>query len=79
MSEIERLRIEIGFDGGQIMSALVAPDAAEALERKLAAGGDGIVELEADDGRYTVVARRIVYLKRFAREGRVGFGAAGPR
>ena len=69
----ERIRIEIGFDGGQIMSALVALDAAEQLERKLAAGGEGIVELEAEDGRYTVVAQRIVYLKRFARESRVGF------
>ena len=71
----ERVRIEIGFDGGQIMSALVAPDTAEALERKLGAGGEGVIELESDDGRYTVVAQRIVYLKRFAREGRVGFGA----
>ena len=76
MAANDRVRIEVGFDGGQIMSALVAPDQAEALERKLAAGGDGVVELEAEDGRYTVVAQRIVYLKRFAREGRVGFGTA---
>jgi hypothetical protein len=78
VAETERIRIEIGFDGGQIMSALVAPDQAEALERKLASGGEGVIDLEADDGRYTVVARRIVYFKRFAREGRVGFGTQAP-
>ncbi len=75
MASGERVRIEVGFDGGQIMGALVSPEHAEALERKLAAGGDGVVELEAEDGRYTLVAHRIVYLKRFAREARVGFGA----
>ncbi len=75
MASGERVRIEVGFDGGQIMSALVSPEHADTLERKLAAGGDGVVELEAEDGRYTVVTRRIVYVKRFAREARVGFGA----
>jgi len=29
---------------------------------------------EAEDGRYTIALRRVVYVKRFAREGRVGFG-----
>ena len=28
------------------------------------------------DGRYTILLRRVVYVKRFARESRVGFGAA---
>ena len=74
----EAIRIEVGFEGGQIMSALVAPDTADTLERKLAADGEGVVELEAEDGRYFVVAQRIVYLKRFVRESRVGFGAAPP-
>ena len=31
---------------------------------------------DAEDGRYTVSLARIVYVKRFARESRVGFGAA---
>jgi hypothetical protein len=30
--------------------------------------------LDAEDGRYTVPLARVVYLKRFAREGRLGFG-----
>ena len=74
MSSNEQIRIEVGFDGGQIMSALVTPSAADELERALNAGTDGAVALDAEDGRYTVPLRRVVYLKRFAREGRVGFG-----
>jgi hypothetical protein len=69
----ERVRIEVAFDGGQIMGAYVELSAADALERALDEGRDGSVALEADDGRYTVALRRVVYLKRFSREGRVGF------
>jgi hypothetical protein len=71
-----RVRVEIGFEGGQIMSALVSAAAAQELEQALGRGEEGAFGLEAEDGRYTVVLRRIDYLKRFAREARVGFGAA---
>jgi hypothetical protein len=70
----ERVQIEVGFDGGQIMIARVSPQSADELDRAVAAG-DGVVALDAEDGRYTVPVRRIVYVKRFARESRVGFGA----
>ena len=69
----ERVRIEIAFDGGQIMGANVELSAADALERALDKSRDGALALEAEDGRYTVALRRVVYLKRFSREGRVGF------
>ena len=69
----ERVRIEVAFDGGQIMGAYVELSAADALERALDEGRDGSVALEAEDGRYTVALRRVVYLKRYSREGRVGF------
>ena len=69
----ERVRVEIAFDGGQIMAANVELSAADALERALGEGRDGALPLEAEDGRYTVALRRVVYLKRFSREGRVGF------
>lgn len=72
----EQVRLEIAFDGGQIMGALVSPDDADALERALATGEDGSIALEASDGRYVVHVRRVVYVKRFARESRVGFGAS---
>jgi hypothetical protein len=75
VSTNDHVRIEIGFDGGQIMSALVTPGTADDLERALSAGANGAVALDAEDGRYTVPLARVVYLKRFAREGRLGFGA----
>ena len=73
----DRVRIEIGFDGGQIMSALVDASTVDRLEQALGSGQDGSLALDVEDGRYTVALRRIVYVKRFAREGRVGFGAQG--
>lgn len=66
-------RIEVGFEGSQIMSALVTAKAADELESSLEGGKGGTLALDAEDGRYTVALGRIVYLKRFAREGRVGF------
>ena len=71
----ERIRIEIGFDGGQIMGALVDAETIDRLELALAEGEEGALALDVEDGRYTVALRRIVYVKRFVREGRVGFGA----
>ena len=69
------MRIEIAFDGGQVVSTNVPAEAAEGLERALASGSEASFPLEADDGRYTVALRRVVWIKRFARESRVGFGA----
>jgi hypothetical protein len=66
-------RIELGFEGSQIMSALVTAAAADELEAALDAGKGGPLVLDAEDGRYTVALGRVVYLKRFAREGRLGF------
>jgi hypothetical protein len=74
MSIEDHIRIEIGFDGTQIMSALVTPETADELEAALKNGNDGSVVLDAQDGRYTIPLGRVVYLKRFAREGRLGFG-----
>jgi hypothetical protein len=78
-----RVRIEIGFDGGQVMSAIVEQDGADALESALSAAdvradaGEAAFSLDAEDGRYTIALRRVVYVKRFARDTRVGFGAQG--
>jgi hypothetical protein len=74
MSSEAHIRIEIGFDGSQIMSALVTPETADELESALNTRTDGSVVLDAEDGRYTIPLARVVYLKRFARLGRPGFG-----
>ena len=70
----EQVRIEIGFDGGQSLSMLVSPESANDLERGI--GGAGSVTLDAEDAQYVVNLRRVVYLRRFRREARVGFGVA---
>lgn len=70
----DRVRIEIGFEGGQIMGLQTPQEDAERLERHLASGGDGTVELAMEDGRCIVVLSRVLYVKRYARESRVGFG-----
>lgn len=74
MADVESVRVEIGFDGGQNMSAMVTVEAAEALERALNASATGTLALDAEDGRYTVALQRVVYVKRFQRESKVGFG-----
>ncbi len=70
----DRVRIEIGFDGGQSLSMLVDTESADELANGI--GQDGSVTLEAEDARYIVALRRVVYLRRFRREAKVGFGAA---
>jgi hypothetical protein len=67
------VRVEIGFAGGQILSWLVQAESADALDRKLKAGGSGTVELEVQEGTVTIVLDRVQYVKRYARESRVGF------
>ena len=70
----ERVKIEIGFDGGQALNALIEVASADKLEKALADGIDGALSLDSDDGRTIVVTRKIVYVKRLARESRLGFG-----
>jgi hypothetical protein len=77
LAEQDRIRVEIGFDGGQVMSAHVQTSVADELEQSLDSGGSsGTVQIEAEDGRYTIPLTRIVYVKRYSREGRVGFSGS---
>jgi hypothetical protein len=75
MADNERIRIEIAFDGNQVLSVLVPPQTADDLDRGLGGDRDSSFSFETEDGRYTIVLKRVVYVKRFARESRVGFGA----
>jgi hypothetical protein len=69
----EFVRVEIGFEGGQILSWLVTVDSADALDRQLGGGGSGTLTLDSQEGSITLVLQRVLYVKRYAREGRVGF------
>ncbi len=75
MTDNERIRIEIAFDGQQVLSVLVPVSTAEDLDRALAGDHDSAYSFEADDGRYTISLQRVVFVKRWARESRVGFGS----
>ncbi len=76
MSSPDRLRIEIAFEGTQVLNVHVPSSTADDLDRALA-GAHESLSFEAEDGRYTIAVGKVVYVKRFARESRVGFGAAG--
>jgi hypothetical protein len=52
---------------------MVSSTAADAVERAVAAGAGGTVELETEDGRITVAVPRVVYLKRYTRGAQPGF------
>ena len=67
------VRIEVGLDGGQILSALVSSASADSLDAALRAGAVSTVELQAEDGVVLLVLPRVLYAKRYARETRVGF------
>jgi len=71
---MEHVRIEIGFDGGQVMGAVVGEATANELEQAIEAGRDDGFALAAEDGRYTIRLSKLVYVKRLSRESRLGFG-----
>jgi hypothetical protein len=76
VASVERTRLEIAFEGGQIVGALVTAEAAAALGKALNDGQDGAHELQAEDGTYVLPLARIVYVKRFSRETTIGFGGS---
>jgi hypothetical protein len=71
----DRIRIEIAFEGTQVLTVYVPAETVDELDRALAGAQDSL-SFEAEDGRYTVAITKIVSVKRFSRESRVGFGAA---
>ena len=75
MATVDRIRIEIAFEGNQVLSVYVPTATADDLDRALAGGEASSIAFEAEDGRYTIAIAKVVYVKRFARESRVGFGA----
>jgi hypothetical protein len=75
VADRERVWLEIAFEGGQALRVTVPLEIAEELDRGLADRGDSL-SFEAEDGRYTLALKKIVFVKRYARAETVGFGAA---
>ncbi len=76
MPETVAVRIEIGFQGGDVLSMRVPAEDADALDQALRARDDTVCELRGEDGVFLVVLGRVLYVKRYAREARVGFGSS---
>ena len=73
----ERVHLEIAFEGGQTIGISVTAKAADELAAALAAE-QAVYELDAEEStKYVLPLRAIVYVKRSARETRIGFGGAG--
>ena len=75
MADGDRVRVEIGFEGGQVIGGFV--DAA-AVERARAGAARGRPARRScsttEDGPYHVVVPEVAYFRRFNRASRVGFG-----
>jgi hypothetical protein len=73
MPESERIRIEIGFVGGQMMSSMVSSKSATELEAALGAPAKPTLTLDSSEGPFTVALAHVDYVKRFPPEGQIGF------
>ena len=76
MAANEKVRIDIGLEGGSTLSVSVTVLEADSLEQRLRSGDGGVAELESEDGRLIVVLAHVLYVRRHSRGGRVGFSAA---
>ena len=76
MAETAVVRIEIGFQGGDVVSMRVPMTDADGLDQALRARDDTVCELRGEDGVFLVVLGRVLYVKRYAREAHVGFGSS---
>jgi hypothetical protein len=76
VAEGDRVRVEIGFEGGQVIGGFVAIANADELERALHEDGPRVIVLDTEDGPYHVVVPKVSYFRRFARSSRVGFASA---
>jgi hypothetical protein len=71
----DRVRMELGFEGGQVIGGFVNAGSADQLERALHEDGPRVIVLETEDGPYHVVVPHVSYFRRFSRASRVGFAS----
>ncbi len=70
----DRVRVQIAFEGGQVVAELVAPASADGLAAALGKE-EAVFDLETEDGTYLLALGKVVYVKRSSRETHIGFGA----
>jgi hypothetical protein len=69
----EAQRVEIGFEGGQVVSARLAEDDLKDLRKQLDKGGWH--DLHTEDGVLSVYLGKIAFLRIASGASRVGFGS----
>jgi hypothetical protein len=67
----ETKRIEVGFDGGQVMSMRVDADGLAKLRK--AVGDKGWLDLESEDGRVSLDATKVVFVRESGAAHTIGF------
>ena len=72
----ERVRLDVGFEGGSVLSINATVLEADSLEERLRKSDGGVAELETDEGRLLVVLAHVLYVRRHARGARVGFSVS---
>jgi hypothetical protein len=70
-----RVRLDIAFEGGQIVAGNVSAETADGFRSALA-GDDLVFDLETEEGTYVIALRKVVYVRRTSRETHIGFGAS---
>ena len=71
MSE-DLVRVEIGFDGGLIVSMKLSASQWATLDEAIRSGS-GTVETASDEATYLIDVAKISYVRRESHVGRVGF------
>jgi hypothetical protein len=70
-----RVRLDIAFQGGQIIGGSVSAETADGFRAALA-GDELVFDLVTEDGTYVIALRKVVYVRRTTRETQIGFGAS---
>jgi hypothetical protein len=72
--EGETMRIDVGFQGGQVLPVRATKDAYDALVNALQGDGGGRWHrLETQDSEILIDLPQVIYVRRDAEEHRVGF------
>ena len=66
-------RVEIGFEGGQVISARLAEDDLKDLRKQLEEGGWH--DLHTEDGVIAIYLGKVAFVRATASGSRVGFGS----
>ena len=75
MAESRPERMEIGFDGGQVIAVRLTTDQLNELRRSLDAGG-GWYDVSTEDGDLALDLRKVVFLRTKSADHRIGFSGS---